>query len=136
MEDVTVQAEDYTIVVCFASEAKERFIMARHRERGWELPGGTVKPAENPLIGGVREFGEETGHLLRKAKVALKHVTGRGTCWIIQGLWGDPVEGHEGDPGGVIEEVRFVESLHDVHPLAWPDDPYDQIESAVGAKLR
>lgn len=131
-----VRTEDFTIVVCFEDEGRERFLMARHAKRGWELPGGTVRPGENPLVGAVREFGEETGHRLQGAEIALKLPTEHGTCWVVSGRWGPAVEGHEPHPEEQIEETRFVGALDEVAPLAWPEDPYDAIEAAIGVELR
>lgn len=39
------------------------WLMVRHRERGWELPGGTAYADETPEITALRELFEETGLL-------------------------------------------------------------------------
>lgn len=130
------EVHDFTIIVCFEDEAHERFLMARHAERGWELPGGTIELHENPLFGALREFGEETGHRLADPEVVLQHATERGRCFVVRGHWGPAVEGHRPGADEKIEEVRFVEHLSEVEPLAWPDDPYAKIEGALGVKLR
>lgn len=39
----------------------ERFVMVRHRERAWEMPGGRLKHGETHEQAAVREFFEETG---------------------------------------------------------------------------
>lgn len=135
-DQVDVEIQDFTIVVCWEDDQRERFLMARHRDRGWELPGGSVRPGENPLLGAVREFGEETGHRLQGAELVLTTETPKGKCWVVQGVWGPAVEGHQPAEGEKIETVRFVGRLSEVEPLAWPDDPYQEIESAVGAQLR
>jgi len=38
-----------------------RFVMVRHQERAWEMPGGRIEPGETPEQAAVREFSEETG---------------------------------------------------------------------------
>lgn len=128
--------QDFTIVVCFEDERRERFLMARHRERGWELPGGRVEPHENPLEGAVREFGEEIGHTLKKSELVLRQPREHGLCWVATGLFGSPVQGWHPDQEDKIVEWRFVRRLSDVEPLAFPDDPYEAMEVALGAKLR
>lgn len=128
--------QDFTIVVCFEDEQRERFLVARHRERGWELPGGHIAPHENPLEGAVREFGEETGHRLKGSALVLRQPRGDGrVCWVASGYLGGKVQGYERPPGESITEFRFVDRLHEVEPLAFPDDPYEEIERALGVKL-
>ncbi len=39
------------------------WLMVRHRERGWELPGGSLTPEEPVEIAALRELFEETGVL-------------------------------------------------------------------------
>jgi 8-oxo-dGTP pyrophosphatase MutT (NUDIX family) len=47
-----------------------RVLLARHVEGGvWLLPGGAVEPAETPADAAVRETWEETGLLVRLARV-------------------------------------------------------------------
>lgn len=38
-----------------------KFLMGRHRQRGWDIPGGHVEPGERPDISAAREALEETG---------------------------------------------------------------------------
>ena len=39
------------------------WIMVKHEERGWELPGGELMESEENDIAALRELYEETGHL-------------------------------------------------------------------------
>lgn len=39
----------------------DRFVMVRHRERAWEMPGGRVEGRESRVHAAEREFREETG---------------------------------------------------------------------------
>jgi len=39
----------------------DRFVMVRHCERAWEMPGGRLEPGESFYEAAVREFSEETG---------------------------------------------------------------------------
>ncbi|WAC00500.1 NUDIX domain-containing protein [Pseudomonas putida] len=45
-------------VLCFRSG---RLLLVRRKSRGWNFPGGSVKPHECPLSAAVRELQEETG---------------------------------------------------------------------------
>lgn len=127
----------FTIAVVFEDAERERFVMARHAKRGWEIPGGHIEAGESPLEAGVREFAEETGHTILGPKVVLRQDREVGHCTVITGLLGPA--GGEG-AGGVapdeaITEWRFVERITDVEPLAFPDDPYGEIEQALGVPL-
>jgi 8-oxo-dGTP diphosphatase len=50
--------EKFTYVIAFNGD---RFVMVRHRERAWEMPGGRLLKGETHEQGAVREFFEETG---------------------------------------------------------------------------
>ena len=48
----------FVYVVAFDDDG---FMMTRHRDRGWEMPGGHVEEGESCRDAAVREFSEETG---------------------------------------------------------------------------
>lgn len=121
----------FSIVACFASRERERFIIARHEKRGWELPGGTVEAGESAFEAAMREFREEIGHSLDEARIVLETDTPEGPCTVVAGFLGDGVQGED----DAIKEWRWVSSLSDVEPLAWPDDPYGAIGDALGVTL-
>lgn len=50
--------EKFTYVIAFNGD---KFVMVRHRERAWEMPGGRLLPHETHEQAAVREFFEETG---------------------------------------------------------------------------
>lgn len=50
--------EKFSYVIAFKGG---KFIMVRHRERAWEMPGGRLAKGENFEQAAVREFFEETG---------------------------------------------------------------------------
>lgn len=58
----------WTYVIAFSKEFPVEtapFMMVRSRKRGgWEMPGGGMEPGEVPILGGIREFIEETGYRL------------------------------------------------------------------------
>ena len=53
-----VLKEKFAYVIAFKDD---KFIMVKHRERAWEMPGGRLKPGENFEQAAIREFFEETG---------------------------------------------------------------------------
>lgn len=125
----------FAIVVCFEDASRERFLLARHEDRGWEIPGGRIEADETPLEAAVREFREETGHDVLDAELVLEQQTPEGVCHVATGRWGPPVEDGPSEDDA-IERWRFVSSLDEVEPLAFPDDPYEEIEAALGIELR
>jgi 8-oxo-dGTP diphosphatase len=48
----------FTYVIAFR---EDKFVMVRHRDRAWEMPGGRLMKGENYEQAAVREFFEETG---------------------------------------------------------------------------
>jgi len=42
-------------------DGSDRVLLVQHRDRGWELPGGSLRPGEDFLEAAVRETVEETG---------------------------------------------------------------------------
>ena len=50
--------EKFTYVIAFDGD---KFVMVRHRDRKWEMPGGRLLKGENFEQAAVREFFEETG---------------------------------------------------------------------------
>ena len=65
MEAAADPSQQYTVIVAVRGtrDGKE-FLMVRHKARGWELPGGKIEANEGPVHCALREFREETGHLL------------------------------------------------------------------------
>jgi 8-oxo-dGTP pyrophosphatase MutT (NUDIX family) len=120
---------EYTVVVAVrhAPEGKE-FLMVEHRQRGWELPGGKLEGIEGPVHCALREFREETGHLLASPRFVMKLAKTNGTCFVFTGGLGPPVGGQE---DGAVAGFRWFARLPRELKLAFPDDPYEE----MGAKL-
>jgi 8-oxo-dGTP diphosphatase len=51
-------SDEFVYVVAFEGG---RFVMVRHRDRAWEMPGGRVEQGESFEQAAMREFSEETG---------------------------------------------------------------------------
>lgn len=49
---------DYVLVYAFH---EKKLLFIHHKERGWELPGGTCKVNETPVTAAIREVYEESG---------------------------------------------------------------------------
>jgi 8-oxo-dGTP pyrophosphatase MutT (NUDIX family) len=85
-------AVEYTVIVAVRNSLEgKQFLMVRHRERGWELPGGKVEVGEGPVHCALREFREETGHLLGSP-----HFVGRASS--LREAWAPRWKGTSHDP--------------------------------------
>ena len=133
VQALAAQAREYTVVVAVRQtrDGKE-FLMVRHRERGWELPGGKIEPNEGPVHCALREFREETGHLLGAPHFVMKLKKPNGTCFVFTGGLGPAVEAH--DPGELemIEEMQWFTQLPRDQKLAFPEDPYPEMGEKLG----
>ncbi len=125
----------YAIIVATRpADGQTEFLMVRHKERGWELPGGKVEDTEGPVHAALREFREETGHLLSEPKFVLKLKKENGTCFVFKGHMGakvQPVHAEE-----AIRDMQWCRELPPVDQLAFPDDPYEEMGELLGLKFR
>ncbi len=125
---------EYTVIVATRDGPSGRqFMMARHKERGWELPGGKVEDNEGPVHCALREFREETGHLLNLPKYVFRLDKDNGRCHVFTGELGERVGG-VGDDEAIVE-IAWFDRLPD-EKLAFPDDPYDEMGEALGLTFR
>lgn len=121
----------YSIVVAVRNGGgTKEFLMVRHRERGWELPGGKLEDNEGPVHCALREFREETGHLLSNPKYVMKLQKPDGVCHVFTGNLGARVSVVE--DGDAIVGMDWYERLPPPEDLAFPDDPYDELGLALG----
>jgi len=109
-----VSAEPFAYVIAFAGE---RFVMVRHRDRAWEMPGGRLREGEDFEEAATREFVEETGMRLRV--VACRRV---GEGMVFAGL-------AEGVPRGNLSEEVVDARLFSELPeeLSFPVVEYGQM---------
>lgn len=127
------KTRDYTIVVAVRRNRNgPEFLMIRHRDRGWELPGGKIEPNEGPVHCALREFKEETGHLLAQPRFVMKIQKDNGLCWVFTGGLGEAVSGLDDES---IVETAWFETLPPAG-LAFPDDPYDEMGDLIGISFR
>ena len=102
------------------------WLMVRHVERGWELPGGWVESGETSEIAALREVYEETGLLGTAIKVARNLAEGGGdVVWIEIDEEATPISWESTDPN--IEEVGWC--LTPPEPLAWSIDELKQFSN-------
>lgn len=120
----------YTVIVATRGGAGEKeFLMVRHKTRGWELPGGKIESNEGPVHGALREFREETGHLLSSPHFVVKLHKDNGTCFVFTGGLGAEVSEVEDE---AIVEKQWFDKLPRDAGLAFPDDPYDEMGRLLG----
>ncbi len=128
--------KEYTVIVAIReSRDGKEFLMVRHGERGWELPGGKLESGEGPVHCALREFREETGHLLGHPHFVTKLHKENGTCYVFTGILGTAVEGADDADNEVVEEMAWFSRLPD-EKLAFPDDPYDEMGRLLGIRFR
>lgn len=98
-------------------ERDGRWVMVRHRTRGWELPGGGRKAGESASDCAIRELFEETGLSGRVTGIAPDLV---GGCTVVR----IEIDGGDG-AGGPSADPSIVEwGWHDTPPprLHWGED--------------
>jgi 8-oxo-dGTP diphosphatase len=107
-------AEGFVYVVAFDGD---RFVMVRHRDRAWEMPGGRIEPGEGPREAALREFREETG---LEAELVAGFPLGGGTVFAALVTAGD------GRPStDEVVEVRRLSELPD--ELSFPLVEYREV---------
>jgi len=94
------------------------WLMVRHKDRGWELPGGWVENDEDEQMAALREVFEETGLLGTARRSALNLADGGGdVVWIEIDDEPVPEPWKSTDPN--IKEVGWC--LSPPQPLAWDE---------------
>ena len=100
---------DYFVIVWAVPPTKHDggsgWIMVKHKERGWELPGGLVKNGEEEDEAALREFFEEVG-LLGIAK-SLDRGLVEGGCVVLVEVNEDPSPVSWKSSDDSIEEVGW-----------------------------
>jgi 8-oxo-dGTP pyrophosphatase MutT (NUDIX family) len=125
---------EYTVIVAVRGSGDRReFLMVDHKRRGWELPGGKIEAHEGPVHGALREFREETGHLLSSPHFVAKLHKPNGTCYVFTGGLGAKVG--EVDKGDAVGTMQWFRRLPRDQKLAFPDDPYEEMGRLLGIEF-
>lgn len=104
--------------VCVVAFEGDRFVMVRHRERAWEMPGGRVECGESLERAAEREFAEETG---LSVDIVAKHDLNGGSVFFgLVRRAGEP-----GSPSTEISEVRLFDRLPE--DLSFPFVEYGHV---------
>lgn len=126
-------APQYTVIVAVrTTSAGKEFLLVRHGKRGWELPGGKIEPNEGPVHCALREFREETGHLLSSPHFVMKLAKDNGLCYVFTGGLGAKVS--EVADAAITGQSWFAR-LPREEGLAFPDDPYAEIGAKLGIEF-
>lgn len=99
-------------------DADGRVLLARHSEGGvWLLPGGAIEPAETPADAAIREMYEETGLLVRLARLVgvfggpefvIPYRNGHRTSYVMSVFEAELAGGTVTPDRNEVLEVRFV----------------------------
>jgi 8-oxo-dGTP diphosphatase len=116
--------EKFTYVIAFKGD---KFVMVRHRDRAWEMPGGRLNRGEDHEQAAVREFFEETGMSLDIiGKIRISKPGGKVFVGLArEALTGKPIEWN------IVEVGEFTELPKN---LSFPEVEY-RVMLAHGRKL-
>ena len=107
--------EKFAYVIAFIGD---KFVMVRHRDRAWEMPGGRLLPHETHEQAAVREFFEETGMSIEIiGRLRIDRKGGKGLVALVNG------QVAKGPSEYNIKEVREFDSLPD--QLSFPLVEYE-----------
>lgn len=102
--------EPNCVLVFAFSEGK--LVLAKHRKRGWEIPGGTIEPGERPIVAAIREVFEETGAVVAAIEpVGQYRIESDGEPAIVKTIYIATVDAIHPLPDGFeTEAVRLAET--------------------------
>jgi 8-oxo-dGTP diphosphatase len=109
--------EKFVYVIAFNGD---RFVMVRHRERAWEMPGGRLLKGETHEQAAVREFFEETGMSLEIiGSIRIARPGGKVFVGLVRGKLSDKYTDYN------IVEVKEFSELPDL--LSFPLVEYEMM---------
>jgi len=118
---------EYTVVVALLPDG--RFMMIKHKKRGWEWPGGKLHAGESPIECARREILEETGYELIRPKAVMETGNGEGgKGYVIFAKLGRRIREISDE---MTERVEFFDKLPEKESLSFPHDPYEKVVARI-----
>ena len=105
------------------SDDNECWVMVRHKDRGWELPGGAIHEGEEADVAALRELFEETG-LLGIAKAVESEII-EGGYIVLVAVAESPRPDAWSSSDDSIEEVGWCKEVPE--KLAWDSGEIERI---------
>jgi len=99
------------------------WVMVRHKDRGWELPGGAIHEGEGADVAALRELYEETG-LLGIAKAVESEILDGGWVVLVR-VAESPRPDARPSSDDSIEEVGWCMEIPE--KLAWDAEEIERI---------
>ncbi|GAA1454542.1 NUDIX hydrolase [Nocardiopsis tropica] len=116
-------------VVCLTYDG-DRPLLVRHRDRGWEFPGGHSEPGETVEDTARREAREEAGATLGEVGVVGHYVLASGHVTVVTHARVTGLEPLSGDFETV--GVRSFDVLPADRELSWADGVYAHLLRELG----
>ena len=114
----------HSVIICVIKRSTPtKFLMVKHKERGWEFPGGKIQVNEEIDAAAIRELFEETNLSLQMEKYSDTLILG---CRVFLAHCESTLEFMEWDSkDSIIELVRWMTVIPD--NLAWPVEEFEEI---------
>ncbi|MFV2197281.1 NUDIX hydrolase [Nocardiopsis sp. LOL_012] len=120
------EAHDSVVCLTFLDG---RPLLVRHRDRGWEFPGGHAEPGEDVADTARREAFEEAGATLDRLRVAGHYVLAGGHVTVVTHARVTALSPLSGDFETV--DVRAFDALPE-GDLSWSDGLYAHLLRELG----
>jgi 8-oxo-dGTP pyrophosphatase MutT (NUDIX family) len=101
------------------------WVMVKHKDRGWELPGGDIQAGEGADVAALRELYEETG-LLGVAKAVDSEIV-EGGCVVLVKVAESPCPAAWPSNDNAIEEVGWC--MEAPEKAAWGAEEVERIRN-------
>jgi len=124
-----VLPEAHDSVVCLTYDG-DRPLLVRHRDRGWEFPGGHTEPGESVEDTARREAREEAGATLAEVGTLGHYVLASGHVTVVTHARVTLLEPLTGDFETI--GVRAFDVLPSDDQLSWADGVYAHLLRTLG----